>query len=613
MSPHAWWTLAVVVATIALLATERFQPALVVLGAVTALLVTGVVDARQAFEGFANEAPITIVALYVMAGAADTTGALEGVVSFALGTRPRTDSARRATAGELVRILVPSASMSAFIYNTPTVGMLAPRVEAWARRSGRSPSWYLMALNAAVLLGGLCTAIGTTTNVVVSGLLVQAHLHPMGLFEISRVGVPVAVAGLLLMLVAAPRLTTQRSGPTEQLEAERAFTVEMDVLADSPLAGKSVADAGLRNLEGVYLVEYQRDGASMAPVAPQEVLQGGDRLTFAGNVSRILDLQRIPGLVSAERPHFSLARANGRAAFEVVVGAASPLNGATLKEIGFRGRYGAAVLAIHRSGEPIPGKLGQVTLRAGDVLLVLGDTGFGERWRDRHDFLVIAPISGPPPILRRERARVVEAVMVGFVAVVGAGLLPVVNAALLAAGALIVLRVVTPDEARRAVDLDVVVLLAASFGLGEAMLRSGLAAHIATEFIRTFRGLGDAGIVAGVLTATFVVTQLVTNNAAAVLMFPIALAVASRTGIDARPLVMAVTVGASLSLLTPIGYQTNMMVAGIAGYRFRDFAVFGLPVSVVTLVVAALVIPVAFPLHVHHAASAAVAHLGRSR
>ncbi|MGH9025994.1 MAG: SLC13 family permease [Acidimicrobiia bacterium] len=595
MSFDAWLTLIVIVVTVVLLVLERVPPLVTILGAVILLFVTGVIDDEQAFAGFSNPAPITIVALYVLAGAAEVTGALEPLTNRVLGQRP-TDGTVRSERRDLTRIVVPTTAASAFIANTPLVGMLAPRVAGWARRSKRVSSRYLMPLSYAAVFGGCITVLGTSTNLTVSGLLDEVDQRPFDLFEITPVGLPIAIGGAVLLVLLTPRLLPRRESLEQRSGGAREFTVEMEVRPGSSMAGKSIADAGLRNLDGVFLVAIERGGHVVAPVRPEEELKPSDRLTFAGNVERILDLQRLEGLVSAAQPHFPTVGPGTEAAtFEVVVAEGSPLVGSTLKDVGFRGRYGGAVYAIHRAGTRIPGKLGEARLRAGDLLLVLADLGFRERWHDQHDFLVVSPLETGGPV-RPGRARVVELAMLALIVVAGTGLLDLLQASLLIAGALVVFGVITPTEARRSVDLEIVLLIAASFGLGEAMAASGLAEEIGQLLVSGFEHFGDVGILAGVLIATMLLTELLSNNAAAVLMFPIALASASEAGLQSRPFALAILIGASLSFLTPIGYQTNLMVLGMGGYRFRDFTRVGAPLTLLVIVSSLVLIPVFFPL-----------------
>ena len=594
MPGDAWLTLAVVAATVVVLALDRASPPAAVMGAVTLLLLAGVIDEGQAFSGFSNPAPITVAALYVLSAAAQATGIVELLTARILGPAASSNLTDRQV---LSRILIPTTMASAFLNNTPIVAMVAPGVISWARRAGRSVSQFLMPVSFASILGGVITAIGTSTNLVVSGLLVASDQEPLGLFEIGQVGLPAAIAGLVVVILLAPRALAPRRAPGERMgDDAREFTVEMTLSNGSPLAGKTVAAAGLRNLEGVFLVEVERSGYRIAPVSPDEVLVTGDRLTFAGNVSRVLDLQRLPGLTSAEQPHFSFAgSAMRRRMFEAVVGEDSALAGSSLKEVGFRSRYGGAVLAIHRAGERIDAKLGEVRLHPGDVLLVLSDADFRRRWNDGRDFLVIAPLDGETPP-RRDKAVVVGVVVVALLALVGTGVLDILQAALVAAFSLVVFRVLSPAEARNAVDLNVIVVIAGSFGLGEAVSGSGLAQELADTIIEPLGSLGDVGLLIGVLLATVLLTELITNNAAAILVFPIAMAVASQSGLDPRPFAMAIALAASASFLTPIGYQTNTMVYGMGGYRFGDFARLGLPLTLIVLAIGTFVIPVFWPL-----------------
>lgn len=596
VSADAVITLLVVLLVVGVLVSERVSPALTILGGTIALLATGVIDADQAFAGFSNPAPLTVAALYVLAAAAGRTRVLESIIArVSLGGRSR----RREPGerGALARILVPTATASAFLNNTPIVAMTIPGVLSWTRRTGRSPSRYLMPVSFAAIVGGTVTLIGTSTNLVVSGLLEDAGYAPMGLWEIGKVGLPFAIAGLITMVVLTPLLLPERRAPSETADADaREFTIEMIVTDEPGIAGQSVAEGGLRSLQGVFLVEVERDGHRISSVRPDEILAAGDRLTFAGNVSRVLDLQEMRGLASAEERHFAAAGSSlDRRLYEAVVAPASGLVGRTLKDVGFRGRYGGAVIAIHRASEHVPGKLGDVPLHAGDVLLVLSGPAFRPRALDRRDFLVVAPLAGEGPP-REEKAPWVALITVALLVLVGTGVLDILLGAFLAAFAVVALRILTPTEARDAVDIDVIVVIAASFGIGAAIESSGLASNLADVLVEPFGRFGDLGLLFGVLLATMVLTELITNNAAAVLLFPVALQTALAAGLDPRPFAIAIAIGASSSFLTPIGYQTNTMVYGIGGYRFGDYARLGLPLSIVMVIVAMLVIPIAWPL-----------------
>ena len=596
MSPDAALTLAVILAVLAVLVADRVSPAFAVLGGTVSLLVTGVIDADDAFAGFSNSAPLTVAALYVVAAAAARTRVIETLAAGA-ARAGRPGAPEPGERGALARIVIPTASASAFLNNTPIVAMGIPPILSWARRTGRSPSRYLMPLSFAAVVGGTVTLIGTSTNLVVSGLMEDAGQEPMGFFEIGAVGLPFAVVSVIVMILVAPRLLPDRRAPSEDAAADaREFTLEMIVEDGAAIAGRSIADAGLRSLQGVYLVEIERDGRRISSVRPDELLAEGDRLTFAGAVDRVVDLQAVRGLRSAEERHFGrVGPAQERRLYEAVVAPSSSLVGATLKEAGFRGRYGGAVIAVHRADERVPGKLGDVRLRAGDVLLVLAGPAFRPRALDLRDFSVVAALDGEPPPLSA-KAPLVGLVIGALIVVASTGLMDILPAAFLAAFAVVALGVLTPTEARDSVDLDVIIVIAASFGLGRAIERSGLAQDIVAVLIEPLGAAGDLGLLFGVLLATIVVTEMISNNAAAVLLFPIAIATAASAGLDPRPFAFAVAIAASSSFLTPIGYQTNTMVYGIGGYRFGDFARLGFPLAILMVVVAMVMIPLAWPL-----------------
>ena len=593
MEPDAWITLAVIVGLCVAFITERVAPTVAMGGAVIFLYLVGVIDAQGAFGGFANIAPITVAALYVLAGAADITGALSGITAKALG-RGRDTSERAAWA----RVVLPVTTASGVIANTPLVAMFAPRISAWARRAGRSPSRFLMPLSFAAVLGGVITVLGTSTNLVVSGLMDRQGLEPLGVFEITPVGLPVAFLGAGALLALGPRLLPQRQGADEDYDSAREFTVEVMVDPAGPLVGSSVTDANLRNLQGVYLVEILREERAIAPVAPERVLRANDRLVFTGAVDRVVDLQAVQGLVMAEEHHVTIDRARGRGHrfFEAVVAESSSLVGSTLKDTQFRSTFGAAVMAVHRANQRLGGKLGDQPLRSGDVLLVVAPEGFERAMRGRAEFSVIAPLSGPAPI-RRRSARVVELATLALIVLAGSGLVDLTKAALGVAVALVATRVITPGEARRSINLDIIAMIAFSFGLGAAADASGLAGTVADGLVSLTSGLGDWGVVLGVAVATLLATELLSNNAAAALMFPVALSTAASTGIDPRPLAAVIMLMASCSFLTPIGYQTNTMVWSMGGYRFTDFTRVGLPLTGVVVATAVFVVPAVFPLH----------------
>ncbi|HEX3218523.1 MAG TPA: SLC13 family permease [Candidatus Limnocylindria bacterium] len=587
MELGAWVTLAVLAVLVAVLFTEKAAPAPAVLSATLLLMLAGIVTPEQAFAGFSNEAPIIIASLLIVARAVDVAGIMQPIVALLF-------RGAASSTGILARLLFPLAGISAFVNNTTLVAMTIPAVVDISARRNLPASRFLMGVSYAAILGGVVTAIGTSTNLTVSGLLTDAGMRPLGLFEPTLVGLPLAVVGVAAVVLLSPRVLPDRSPVGSLAENGRDFTVSMRVEPGGDADGVAVSEAGLRRLQGVFLVEIQRDGRSIAPVAPDERLEGGDLLTFVGRVDNIVDLQRVRGLASTEARQIGSLAGSVHAFYELVVGAGGDLVGQTLKQVDFRARYDAAVIAIHRAGYRVNAKLGDVSLRVGDTLLVLADPEFRTRWRDRPDFLVIAPLSGISPRQPR-RAWLVAAVGIGFVLATGSGVVPILHASVAAAMIVVATGVLTIRQARDAVDLQIVVLIAAAFGLGAAVSASGLAQAVAGGLVNAMSPLGDVGTLAAIMVATIVLTELVSHNAAAALMFPIGVAAAATIGADPRPFVIAIMMGASLSFLTPLGYQTNLMVYGLGGYRFSDFSRVGVPLNVVTIGLSLVLIPLVFP------------------
>jgi di/tricarboxylate transporter len=575
MSLDAWITATVVVLMLVSLVLDLMPPAATVLTATVALLVTGVIDESQAFSGFSNSAPLSVAALYVLAFAADKTGLLGPLVNRMLGKEGKV------TRTSLARLNAPTAVISAFLNNTPLVAMLIGQITTWCNQRGVSPSKLLLPVSYAAILGGTLTVIGTSTNLVASGLLQETGEPPIGIFEITKVsGLSVLLAMIVLVFIVPRLLPARRAAIEEFTEDMREFTVQMEVIEDGPLDGSTIAEAGLRNLKGVFLVEIQRDGVLIPAVSPSRRLTGGDRLTFAGDSDSVVGFQRTPGLHSAESQHMLEIDSPQHTFFEAVIGADSRLAGRTLADIGFRGVYQAAVVALHRAGVRIEGGLGRVELEPGDTLLLLAGPDFRAHSRRGRDFLLVTRLGGPPPSATR------RAPFVGILALLVVGLaafevMSILEAALLAAGALLATRTLSFSEAGEAIDFSVILLIAAAFGIGEAMQSTGLAETLASGLLDVFSGWGNFGVILGLVLATTMLTEVITNNAAIVVVFPIAIAVGVSAGLDPRIMAMTVAVVASSSFLTPMGYQTNTMVYGPGGYRFSDYVRAGLPLNIV--------------------------------
>ncbi len=585
MSQEILITLFVLASVLVALISNKLPTDMTMMAALVLVLVTGVITPVDALVGFANPGLMTIIALYVVAAALRDTGAIYWVAHRLLG-QPRS------VFHSQLRLIIPVSSLSAFLNNTTVVAMMIPAVQEWAKRLRISSSKLLLPLSYAAILGGTCTLIGTSTNLVVDGMVQARGLPAFGIFDVAWVGVPVLFGGSLFLLLAGRFLLPMRDGMVEQLEHAREYHVDMVVSENSPLAGRTIQEAGLRSLAYGYLTEIQRGEHLFTAVGPDMMLQAKDVLTFIGAPECARELQRINGLQPAHAAVHKLELDNHqRHLVEVVLSPDFPGIGKTVKASGFRTRYQAAILSISRNGQRISGKLGEQALRVGDTLLLETGLQFVEQYQFRRDFMLVSPLqdSSPPDFAKAPKAVLVLAAMVMANVL---GVLSTLEAAMVAAGMMLALRCVTINRSRMnvSVNMPVLVVIGASFALGKAMEVSGTANWIVTHLmpmdsISPFMAL----VMVYLLTALF--TEVITNNAAAVLVFPIAMGVSEHLGVNAMPYIVAVMFAASASFMTPLGYQTNLMVMGPGGYTFKDYLRIGFPMSLVVAAITLTVIP----------------------
>ncbi len=585
---QAWLTLAVIAGVLALLVSNRIGPDVAIVGGVTVLLLAGVLDTKQAFAGMANEGMLTVAVLYVVVAGLQETGAVTWLGQTFLG-RPAS------VIGAQMRLLVPIAALSAFMNNTPLVAMFIPAVSDWAKQCRISASKLMIPLSYAAIFGGMTTLIGTSTNLVVNGLWLESGHPTLGLFEVAKVGIPCAVAGIVYLVVFGRWLLPDRKPVIGPMDDPRAYTVEMLVDPAGPLPGKTIEAAGLRHLPGLFLAEIDRQGQLMPAVSPQTVLASGDRLVFVGIVDSVVDLQKIRGLVPATNQVFKLtAPRSERVLVEAVVSDTCQVLGKSIRDGRFRNLYNAVVIAVARNGERIENqKIGDIVLRTGDTLLLEAPGSFAEQQRNSRDFFLVSKVENSAPV-RHERAVVALAILAAMIVAVtffGASML---LAAMVAAGAMVLTRCCTGTAARRSVDWQVLIVIAASFALGTALAATGAAGVIAEDLIRLAGG-NPWFTLAMLYLVTMVFTELITNNAAAVLVFPVAQAAAQRLDVEFLPFVMAIMMAASASFSTPIGYQTNLMVMGPGGYRFTDYFRVGIPLNLLMWGLATLLVPMIWP------------------
>jgi di/tricarboxylate transporter len=632
MTWEGWTTLAVIVGVLVILQRRGAVPTdLLFLGALVLLTLLGIVTPQAALAGFSNSGVLMVGALFVVAAGLRNTGVLDWVAHRLLGrVRDEATALRR-----LAATIVP---ISAFIPNTPLVAMFLPVLVDWCRKTGVSPSRVLIPLSYLAVLGGVCTLIGTSTNVVSNSLLKEEHstdvrraavdaanpaarptakysarfrdqLAGMGLFEIGRAGIPCAVVGAAFLVLFGRRLLPARKELVEQLgEARREYLVEMVVRPECRLVDQTVEGAGLRHLPGLFLIEINRAGELIAPVGPTDVIRQGDRLVFTGVVATIVDLERIVGLVPAAdlayefHPH----ERQRRHLTEVVLSRSSPLIGASVRKANFRQRYGAAVVAVHRSGKRLPTKIGDIVLAPGDTLLLQTQTDFARTFQDSPEFYLVSSVDSYTPV-RHDRAWIATALAALMVIWLGAEGMPApfdwpgwaslthpALASITIAGLMVATRCLPVAQARSALDIHVLITIAGALGLGKALQASGAAAAIAGGLIDLV-GPRPWLLLVVIYVLAVVLTELLSNAAVVAMLIPLIFVMAAQGEFSPRPFVMGVTIAASLSFLTPIGYQTNLMVMGPGGYRAADYFRVGWPLTALTCATALVIIPFAWP------------------
>ena len=590
-SAFTWQGWLAIAATLAAFCGNALTPLpaeIVFLGAAAVLFLTGVLDEKAVLSGFSNSGMITVAVLYIVATGLQQTGALNWVSQQFLGL-PKTESQA------LIRMMLPVMGISAVLNNTPVVAMFIPAINDWCRKLRFSPSKLMLPLSYAAIFGGLFTLIGTSTNLVVNGLLSDATQGPgLKFFDITWVGLPCGIAGFLFLFFTQRWLLPNRKPVLSDTDDLRQYTVEMVVVPEGPMVGKSVEKAGLRHLPNLYLAEIQRGTQRLPAVSPTEVLQDGDQLLFVGVVDSVLDLQRLNGLQPATDQVFKLdVPRTERCLLEAVVSNTCPLVGRTIREGQFRTQYNAVVVAVARNGERLTGKVGDIRLQAGDTLLLEAHPSFLNERRISRDFYLISDIPNSEP-LRHGRSPWALGFTLLMVVLATTGWLTMLQAAVLAAVGMLVCGCCSPNQAIRSIEWPVLLVIAAALALGEALDVTGAAQTIAASCI-SFAGNNPWLILAAIYAVTTVLTEVITNNAAAALIFPIAFSLAQELDVSYMPFVIGIMVAASASFATPIGYQTNMMVYGPGGYKFSDFMRVGIPLNILYGVVTVAITPLIYP------------------
>ncbi|MDZ4349730.1 MAG: SLC13 family permease [Xanthomonadaceae bacterium] len=588
MDLDAILTLLVLLGGIVLFASERLPVDLVAMILLATVTVLGLVTPAEALSGFSSQATITVAAMFVLSAGLTRTGALRVV--------GRMFTRIRYTWLFTLSVMVSLATMSAFVNNTAALAVFLPVVLSVAAAKGFSASKVLIPMSYAAQMGGVCTLIGTSTNLLVHALAQDLGLSGFSLFEFAPLGLVTMAVGMVYMMIFGPILLPERRGAelTQTYELGK-FITELRVMPDSPLVGQSVADAGLGEKFGVYVIELLRDTEKVWSPRAQKIAVD-DILLVRGDWKKINELKTRAKLQL--EPEFQLRDAQfedeGQVLAEVLITPGSRYVGHSLAELRPHWQPGSIVIAIQRRGEVVRDKLRQASLRLGDILLVMAREDQLPALRGDANLVVLSEQDEDPA--SRRGALIAVAIMLCVIGAAFLELMPIVLSAILGVIAMVVSRCLDPDEVYEAVDWRVIILLAGVIPLGLALRNSGAAELIASGAVSLVGSWGPVAALAAIYLVTAVLTEAMSNNATAVLMTPIAAAAAISMGVNPTAFLVAVAFAASTSFATPVGYQTNTMVYSAGGYRFTDFVKIGVPLNLIFWAVAVYFIPKFWPL-----------------
>ena len=578
-------------ATFGLMVWEKLSIDLVAMLAFGALLATGILSPAEAFKVFSNDAVITVACMFVLSAALERTGVIETI------GRQLNRRVGRSDWSLLLVVLPIVAVISAFINNTPVVVVFMPILIALAASRGIKPSKLLIPLSFISILGGTCTLIGTSTNLLVSSTARQMGQAPLGMFELGKIGVILSLAGIAYLLTLGRHLLPNRDTLASLLQTtdSRQYLTEAVIVADSPLIGRTLTDTPLANQPKARVFEVIRAGDPVRLPLDQIVLERGDRLRLATPLSSVIEINSLEGVQISPKSKLGLELVGSQKAaiVECVIGPNSSLIGRSIRETNFRRRYGLLVLAVHRKGVNLRQDFADIHLRYGDTLLVEGPETAVQELRDGRDFLLLLDV---PHEARRRRKQWAAAGVVALVVVLAAiNVMPIAALAVMGAALVVALRCLDMEEAYASVEWKILFLIFGMLALGLALEKTGGAQFLAQGLIMELGPLGTSVVLSSVILIASVLTSFLSNNAVAVLLTPIAIQAAAALQVNARPFIIAVAIGASACFATPIGYQTNTLVYGAGGYQFRDFIKVGLPLNLLIWLLASVLIPVFWP------------------
>ena len=548
--------------------------------AIAILGTTGILTPKEMIAGFANEQIAVILMLMLLGETVRKSGILDAMFE-------RIFSKTTTYKGFLTKLMILVSAFSAFLNNTPLVAILMPYTKSWSKKNNIPLSKLLIPLSYAAILGGTATLIGTSTNLVVAGMVadqkIVPNLKPLEIFDFSPVGVTMIILGITYMILMGNKLLPSIKSRTESAECvNREYFAEVRITNSNQLKGKTVEEAGLRNLQGLFLVEILRDGRSIRPVGPTTTLKQNDHLLFAGATETIADMVETQQGFELEYAN-TLNPSHTNNIVEVVISYNSSFIGRTAKEIQFRGKFNAAIIGIHRNGERLSGKIGNVKLEAGDLLLLVTGNDFNQRLSDTTDIYPLTNLREIKKVPLAKQILLIGGIVLAAVAST-LGIVKLFTAILLLLILVIISNLTTPKEIVKNIDFNLIFIIALSLAMGTAMLKTGIADSIAETFLSVVKPFGVIGVLAGIFILTSVLGSIITNKAAVAILFPVALNLALTMELNPKPFILTVAFAGAASFLTPVGYQTNLMVYGPGGYRFDHFLKIGWPLTIIYMI-----------------------------
>ncbi len=565
-------------------ASLTFLIAIIVLG------IFGILTPHEIINGFANEQVAVVIMLLLLGDTIRKTEVIENAFD-------RLFRNAKNYHGFQSRMMLIVASFSAFLNNTPLVAVMMPYVNNWCKRNNISPSKFLIPLSYAAILGGQVTLIGTSTNLIVNGLVTEQTIAPelksLQMFDFIYVGIPMVILGFFYLRFLGDKLLPSKAPIYEKFStSSRQYVIESKIRNNSNLIGKTILEAGLKDLKGLYLLEILRHSFHVSPVSDDIIIEKGDTLLFAGETENIAELiGSNSGLVLPQVGMMSKLKRTE--VVEIVVSQNSTIINRTVREINFRGKYDAAIIAVHRNGETIEGKIDNIELKAGDVLLLFAGEDFNSRTSNSRDFYFMTKIRH---YTKLEWWKITTLLGGTFLAI----LLSALHVTSLFMALLILLlvsmamKITNPKELPSSIDYNLALIIVLSLALGTAMIKSGAAVLLANFLINIFMPMGKVGLLFGVYFITAILAAYITNKAAVGIIFPIAITIAHNLEINPLPFALTVAYAAAANFMTPIGYQTNLMVYGPGGYSFKDFFKIGAPLTFIYMVVTVVILSLVY-------------------